>query len=268
MTDVNAGRQYGVGARRAILFALNASGSPAATDTSPYSGVQIVGIKGFEPTQPDARKITHTGDDSPLQVDFLPPTEAMSGSMDVAEEDQAVLEILTGNKSVTLGEAKVQGLSTSNQGFESQVGLLIFQQSLSSAGARNWRWFLFPKAIVYPHEGGFNDNPAVHKFQVAPAVVSSHLWETAFAAATEGFTRAQGIIGHSHYMPSVVSWLASTSTVTFALPALEPAATITKMVVWVEGVMSTSWTCATTQIVTGTAPGNNKRVICFYEHSA
>jgi hypothetical protein len=267
MTDLVSGRQYGVGARRAIVYALNLSGTPAATDTTPYSGVQVVGAKAVELTIPDARKITHVGDDNPLQVDFLPPTEAISGTMDVAEEDQAVYALLTGTKSLTLGESKVIGIATSMAGFEPQLGMLIFQQSLSAAGVRNWRWFLMPKTIVYPHPSGMNDNPAVHKFQIAPAVVTAHLWGTAFAAATEGYTRAQGLIGQSRYMPSVVAWLASTADTAFALPALEPAADTAKMLVWVDGVGDTGWTKATTQISTATAPGNTKRVVCFYEHS-
>jgi hypothetical protein len=268
MTDVVSGRQFGVGTRRAILYALNASGSPAATDITPYTGVQVVGAKTLDITIPDARKITHVGDDAPLQVDFLPPTEAISGSMDIAEEDQAVYALLTGTNSLTIGESKVIGIATSKQGFESQVGLLVFQQSLSALGVRNWRWMLFPKAVIYPHPSGFNDNAAVHKYQIAPAVVAQHLWETVFSAATtgEGYTRAQGLIGQSRYMPSVVAWLATTGGTQFAFPALEPAADVLKAAVFVNGVADTAWTISTTQIATTGAPGNGKRVVCFYEH--
>ena len=265
MTDLVTGQQYGVGTRRAILYELNATGSPAATSVTPYSGVNIVGAKALTLTIPDARMITHVGNDSALQVDFLPPTTAVSGSMDIADEDQAVYSILTGNKSVTLGESLVQGIASSNQGYETQVALLVFQQSLSNTGARNWRWVLCPKTLIYPHPGGFDDNPAVHKFQLAPSVVTAHLWETAFAAATEGFTRAQALLGQSHYMPSIVAWLSTTSNTAFALPALEPAVSVTKMVVWVDGVLTTMATMGTTQIAT-TALGNNHRVVCFYEH--
>jgi len=269
MTDVVSGRQYGVGTRRAVVYALNVTGSPAATDTSPYSGVQVVGAKALDITIPDARKITHVGDDAPLQVDFLPPTEAISGSMDIAEEDMAVYALLTGTNVITIGESRAIGVATSKQGFETQVGLLVFQQSLSALGVRNWRWMLFPKTIIYPHPSGFNDNPAVHKFQIAPAVVAAHLWEAAFSAATtgEGYTRSQGLIGQSRYMPSVVAWVPGATTVTFALPTLEPIADILKAAVFVNGVADTSWTMGTAAITTGTAPGTGKRVVCFYEHN-
>lgn len=269
MTDVVSGRQYGVGTRRAIFYALNATGSPAATNTTPYSGVQLVGAKALDITIPDARKITHTGDDSPLQVDFLPPTEAVSGTMDVAEEDMAVYALLTGTNAITIGESKAIGIATSKQGFETQVGLLVFQQSLSAVGIRNWRWMLFPKAIIYPHPSGFNDNPAVHKFQIAPAVVAAHLWETVFSAATtgEGYIRSQGLIGQSRYMPSVVAWVPGATDTAFLLPTSEPIVDIAKAAVYVNGVADTAWTITNTQIATTSAPGTGKRVVCFYEHN-
>jgi hypothetical protein len=97
--------------------------------------------------------------------------------------------------------------------------------------------------------------------------VTTHLWETAFSETTEGFTEAQGLIGQSRYMPSVVSWLAATATTEFAFPAAEPCADTAKLLVFVNGVSDTSWTAATDKVSTSTAPGNNKRVVCFYEHS-
>lgn len=266
MTTVT-GKQYAVGARRAIIFELNSSGSPNVTNTTPYSGIQMVGAKSIELTIPEAQKKTHVGDDRALQVDYLPATEGISGKLTVSQDDQAIYAILTSTNRVTVGEATLVGLNTSKQGSEPQVGLLTFQQSLDASGTRNWRWFLMPKVTLYPHPAGMNENVAVHEYTISPAVVTAHLWETAFNASTEGFTEAQGLIGQSRYMPSVVAWLAATATTEFALPAAEPGADTAKMSVWVDGAADTAWTKATTQISTSTAPGNNKRVVCFYEHS-
>lgn len=266
MTAVS-GKQYGVGARRAIIFELNSSGSPNVTNTTPYSGVQMVGAKSIELTIPEAQKKTHVGDDRALQIDYLPATEGISGKLIVSQEDQAVYAILTSTSRITVGEATMVGLNTSEQGNEPQVGLLTFQQSLDATGTRNWRWFLFPKVTMYPHPSSMGENVNTHEYTISPAVVTAHLWETAFAAGTEGFTEAQGLIGQSRYMPSVVSWLAATATTQFALPSAEACADTAKMAVWVDGVADTAWTKATTQISTATAPGNNKRVVCFYEHS-
>jgi hypothetical protein len=265
MSEVS-GKQVPVGLRHATIFELNASGSPAATGTAAYEGSTIVGAQAFDLNIPDARKITHIGDDGPLQVDYLPPTEAVSGELRAARSDFDVYAILSGTKVVTVGESKMVGIGTSEQGNEPQVGLLMYQQALDEAGERTWRWFLVPKATIYPHPNGMNEAAAVNRFLVSPAVVTKHLWETAFAAGTEGFTRSQILEGHSKYKPKLVGYLASTGSTEFEFPADFPAADVAKMAVWVDGVAQTvGITKATDKVTFQTAPGNNKRVIVFYE---
>lgn len=263
-----SGKQYGVGMRYATLFVLNSNGSPAATGTTPYSGVQIVGAKVFDLTIPDPRKISHTGDDRVLQVDYLPPTDAISGELTAAQDDAAVYAALSGTAVATVGESTVVGLGTSQQGSEPQVGLLMYQQSLDETGTRNYRWYLLPKATLYSHPQGMNENPSEQKFTISPAVVTKHLWETAFSVATDGFTESQALKGQSRYKPSIISWLASTATTSFSLPTAVPAADTAKMTVWVNGVAQTSGvTKATDSVQFSTAPGNAARVVCFYEHA-
>lgn len=264
----STGKQYSVGARYACIYALNTSGSPAATDTSAYGGVQVTGLKTFNLNISDPRKFTHVGDDNPIQVDYLPPTEAASAEMTVAQDNDEVYALITSTKSVTVGESKVVGVGTSKQGSESQVALLVYQQSLDENGARNYRWFLIPKATLYPKVGGMGDNVTEHSYTISPAVVTKYPWEKAFAENTEGFIRTQILKGQSVYKPRMVSWLASTADTTFTLETAYPAAATGKMVVWVDGTEQTSdITKATNEIQFTTAPGNTKRVVCFYEHA-
>jgi len=262
-----SGKQYGVGARKAVIFALNASGTPAATDTSPYTGVQMVGVKTVDITIPDPQKKTHLGDDRALQIDYLPATEGISGTLTLAQDDHVAYALLTSTNRITVGESTAVGINTSEQGNEPQVGLLTFQQSLDANGVRNWRWFLMPKVILYPKPSGMSENVAVHTYTISPAVVTAHLWGTTFTSTAEGFTEAQGLIGMSRYMPSVCAWLATTSATTFAFPSGVPAAATTNISVFVDGVADTAWTPTTTNITTSTAPGNTKRVVVFYEHN-
>lgn len=265
------GKNFAVGARRVIFFALNANGSPAATDTTPYNGVQMVGVQDVNLTIPAPQKITHLGDDRPLAIDYLPAKDAVSGDMTLSEEDQAVYAVMTATNEITVGETSMVGLKTSQQGLEPQVGLLTIQQALDNNGVRNWRWFLMPKAILYPAPGSQNDKGAIHKWTISPAIVTAHLWETAFNASTEGFVSAQGLIGQSAYIPNLAAWLAATATTTFPMPTAEPAINTTKMVVTINGAVPGTAvgtvTKATTQIVFQTAPGNLARVVCFYEHA-
>lgn len=260
-----SGKLLPVGMRHATIFELNTSGSPAATNTTAYEGLTMVGARSFDLTIPDARKITHVGDDRPLAVDFLPPTEAVSGELRAARNDYDVYAMLTGTEVLTVGEAKAIGIGTSAQGFEPQVGLLLYQQALDDAGARHWRSFLIPKATIYPHPNGMNDNPSENRFIISPAVVTSHLWEKAFASTTDGFSDAQVLEFMTKYKPKIVAFLAATASTTFTLPSSYPAADTAKVAIWVDGVAATGWTVATNQVATGTAPGNNKRVVVFYE---
>jgi hypothetical protein len=259
------GKQYGVGMRRSVIYALNTSGTPNATDTNPYSGVQVVGAKSFTLTIPEVRKITHTGDDRALAVDYLPPTEAASGELTVAQDNLAVLAVLSATNVLTIGESKAVGLATSQQGSEPQVGLLMYQQSLDSAGARNYRWFLLPKATLYARPGGMNENAGEHMYTIAPAVVTAHLWGMAFSATTEGFVEAQILSGESTYKPNIIAWKATTSQTTFAFPADQVAADTAKVVLWANGAVTTASTIAT-NLISITAPGNNVRVVAFYEY--
>lgn len=265
MTAVS-GKGVGVGLRRAFVFALNASGSPAATDTTAYEGVRIVGGQAYDLTIPDPRKITHPGDDRPIQVDYLPALDAVSGELRAARMDEDVYALLSGTNVLTVGESKFVGIGSDQQGSEPQVGLLCYQQFLDENGSRTWRSFLVPKATIYPHPNGLNESPSTNRFIVSPAVVQKHIWETAFASGTEGYEETQVLMGIHKYKPKLVAFLASTGTTTFTLPTSSPCADTAKMSVWVDGTEQTSGiTKATNQVEFTTAPGNNKRVVVFYE---
>jgi hypothetical protein len=266
--SATSGKMFSVGSRFACIYALNANGSPAATDPSAYGGIQLVGSKAFTLTIPDPRKITHVGDDRPLQIDFLPPTEAITGELTVAQENQTAYALLSGTNQVTLGESTAVGIGTSKQGFEPQVGLLLYQQALNDAGVRNWRYALIPRALLYAHPAGFSDAAAEHKFSISPAIVTAHLWETAFGLTTEGFVSAQGIIGQATFKPALVAWLSTTSGTQFSFPSDRLLADTNKISLYVNGVAQTSgFTAATSQITFSTAPGSNKRIVAFYEAS-
>ena len=167
------GRQYGVGALKCKIFELNSNGSPAATSETVYSGAQMYGFKSLDLTIPDARTITHVGDDGPIQVDTLPPTEGMAGSAVFAEENQSNIAIVSNMNTFTVAGAQMYGLGTDQQGFEAQVCMMVYQKTLDSAGARNYRTMFLPKCTLQYKGAPFNENAAEHTFQVTPAYVTA-----------------------------------------------------------------------------------------------
>ena len=82
-----SGKQLAVGMRRAVIFALDANGYPAAIGVTAYEGIEVVGPKAFTLTVPDARRIVHTGNDRVLALDYLPPTEPYSVVLRVPSND-------------------------------------------------------------------------------------------------------------------------------------------------------------------------------------
>jgi hypothetical protein len=261
----------GVGLRWVNLFLLNSSGSPAATTTTVYEGLQIEGAKALTLNAPASRQITHIGDDGVIAVDKLPPTDASSGTLTTAKQDNAVEALMTGNKEVTIAEAKAILQVTDKQGYEPQVGLLAYRQSLDTKkgsatyGKRVWDWYMIPKAFLVPKSDSFNDTPEEKSYDLFPQVSGQYLWETAFTAVTEGAVQGQFVRGVSEYPPCVVAFYGTVTAATFAVA--RPAISTAKISVWVNGVLTTTGiTLATTGVTfTSGTPGATDRTVVFYE---
>lgn len=270
-----SGKEYGVGARYATMFELGSDGYfiPATSDPQDaYEGVQLVGAQTFNVNLPDYRRISHQGDDRVLQVDFLPPTEQATAELNVAEEDLSNLAIMTSVIVRTIGEAKMIGLATDQQGNEPDVGLLLFQQAVDESGSRRWRSYLIPKARLSPRPSGFNENPATHNIQVAMSISSAHIWGTAFSAVDDGFTESQLLIVHTQYKPKLVGFEGDGTTTVFSFPAAFQAQATTKIHgVWVNGVVqviTTDYTATTAAITfeAGSIPASGENIVVFYEY--
>lgn len=263
------GRQYGVGALQCKIFALNASGSPAATSPTVYAGTRMYGFKSLDLTIPDARRITHVGDDGPIQVDSLPPTEGMSGNAIFAEENSTNIALVSNMNTFTVGAAKMYGLGTDMQGFETQVCMLVYQKTLDNTGARNYRTMILPKVILQYKGSPFNENAAEHTFNVTPSYVTSGPWEKTFATGDEGFTRAQAIVFQSLKPLGLAAWLSDDYDTVFSFPTTEQAndAVTPAIAVFVDGVLQTTEIAsyAADSVTFTVAPVDDKRIVSLYE---
>jgi hypothetical protein len=262
-----SGKMLAVGLRHAQIFALDSSGYPAATDTTLYSGLEIVGPKVFNVTLPETRKITHPGNDRVLNVDQLPSLDGASAELTAARNDYDVYALLTGTKEYTIGEAKIIGLATSKQGSEPQMGMLLYQQALDGvSGARVWRSFLIPKGLVFPKPGGMNENNTEHVFTVQPQVVSKHVWGKAFAIADEGYTTAQVQEMMTEYKPKLAAFQGDGTEDEFLFDVAYPAVSVAKITVWVDGVIqSAGITPAVTGVTFTAAPADGAMIVVLYE---
>jgi len=261
-------RQYGVGALRCKIFELNSNGSPAATSPTVYSGLRMYGFKSLDLTIPDARRITHVGDDGPIQVDTLPPTEGMSGNAIFAEENQTNIALVSNMNSFQVGAAKMYGLGTDMQGFEAQVLMLVYQKTLDSNGTRNYRTMILPKCTLQYKGAPFNENAAEHTFNVTPAYVTSGGWEKAFTAADEGFTKAQAVVFQSLKPMNLASWLSDDYDTVFSFPTTEQANDYSTpaIAVFHNGTLQSSGiTYAADALTYAVAPADSVRITALYE---
>lgn len=265
------GKQFGVGMRRAVVFALNTSGLPSASGTTAYEGLEVVGPRAWNLNNPEPRKITHVGNDRPLAIDYLPPNEAMSAELRVAAGDLPLQAVLTNVNTFTIADATLMQWNTEQQGSEPDVGLLLFQQSLDTATkARRYRFHVIPSGRVYPQPANMDENAAEHTYMVAPNPTTTHLWGTTMAVATEGGSEAAAIEGMTTGRPNIVAFLGDASTVAFLFPTAKQAINTTSIAVWVDGVLQTGggtdYTGATSGITFVAAPANNALIVAFYEY--
>lgn len=266
-----SGKQLAVGIRRAVIFELDTNGYPAATGTTAYEGIEVTGPKAFSLTVPEARKISHVGNDRVLALDYLPPTEGVSGELRVASNDMVAKAAVANVNTFAIAEATLMPWATDQQGFEVDTGLLLFQQSLDTTSKlRRWKFYLVPKARVLPAPASMDENAAEDRYSIAPNPSSSHIWGTALATGTEGATEMAMAEGMSEGKPNIVAFKGNNSAVAFLLPTAKPATATTKMKVWENGVAKTVGgglaSLTTTTITFSSAPATGAMVVCFYEY--
>jgi hypothetical protein len=259
---------FPVGTRSAVVFGLNAAGLPDATSpTTPYEGIAWTGPKAFSLTVPEPNKKVHVGADRPLAVDFLPPTDAVSGELRVSDNRYDIHALLTGTLVGTLGEAAEIVHGSSKQGFEPQVGLVLTQQALDAATQqRRWRTIVLPKAIAIPQPVGMADSPQDVVYKLAPQVANARLWGGTLVLATDGCETAQVFEYMTEGVMKVVAWKGNGSAVTFSFPAGAQAKSVAKIATFKNGVaVSSGLTLATSGVTFATAPASGDLVVVVYE---
>ena len=257
----------GVGARKMYVFALDANGDIESTTTTAYEGLEIVGIKTLNLTDPEPRTIYHTGDDVVLEVDRLPATESITGTFVISGVDDELDALATPVNSVTEGEVRFMLVGTEQRGNEEQVGVIVFRQSLDASGNRCWESRIFPKCLITPIANGMDENPEEHTYSITPQFSDKHLWETDFSTTTEGAEKAQVVRMVTRYKPKIVKFNGNNTTTEFTFPTSFPAVDTTHIDVFVDGTIDATVTKATTSVQFTTAPTTNANIVVRYEYS-
>jgi hypothetical protein len=244
----------------------------AVSGSIPYYGILHSGAKVLTINDPQPRIIPHIGDDGVFNLQVLPALEVANGELRV-DKTNDVVDAIAGNiKAFTVGEANIQGVVTSQRGFENQVAAIAYSfaqdadPDSANFGVSLWDFRIFPKATVFQRDNGYGQEANERMYSFTPAFVTSHLWGTQFTLAVEGFIRGQILRGVCQYKPTFVTYLGDGSTKAFPFDSAKPARDAAKVVVWVNGVLQSSGILATVNGVGfNTAPTANAVIAVFYE---
>lgn len=263
-----SGKQLPVGVRHIRVFELD-EGLPKATNhTTPYTGVQLRGAKTYGFNAQEPRKISHTGDDAVLQIDFLPALQAGDAEIGLSVVDYPGVALLSGVKNFMVGEASAIAVASSKMGFEPLRGLLVYQQSKDlDSGLRRWRVALIPSAQFVFMPPAMGENPVDARYRVAPSISSNHIWGEALTDLVEGAVFSQGIELMTEGLPEIGSFVGNGSATEFTFA--HEAISTDKIVIWVNGVKITSGIVKTTTTVTFDYPLElGDRLIYWLEYEA
>ena len=234
-----------------------------------YEGWQIKGSVAFEVTFPDPRKITGLGEDSVTAVAYLPPNESVSAKLNVEADDPTVTASITGDGVRTLGDSTLMVAASSNQGFEPNGGLILSQACRGlTTGGQFWRNYIIPSAMLVKQEGGMTADKSMTTYNIAPNVVSAHLWGETITEAEENAVSTQLVKVWSNHPLRLTSFMGNGTATIFPFPANSPSASTyeTSTVVFVDGVKQTAgYTVSATAVTFTIAPAKYKRIDVYRE---
>ena len=262
-----SGKQYGAGFRHVRVYELDANGYIKASGTTYYEGMQCVGARAFEFTIPDIRRIAHTGDDRLLAQTFLPRIEASNAVIRLARSDMDVFAIVTGTLERTLGEMKMIGYGTSQQGEEPNIGILMYQLTQDAvAKVSRYMSYMFPSARGVINPASLNENANEYTFNIVPNIVTSHLWGEAFALVEDGFVSAEMVEGQTVSVPLLVAFKGDGIVTKFLYNVAHPAVSAAKShVCTVNGVVDATPTLETDGVTPTVMPSDGDIVAVMYE---
>lgn len=236
----------GVGARRGIVFVLDASTGlpiPSAASPIPYSGIPISGIKDYTFTGAEPQAINHYGDDRPFMADYLPSTELPSLAITTGKDNQTLDAALSGVTERSYGSSlKMLPAETNKKGQEPLVALFFQRQALDATEGSatfgqlrqyNSRSVNSSKTIVATTGGAQTTVDQTYNSTANPTTRT--FWGESFSSGTWGCTEAAVVRGNSNYAGVWNFWRGTQSIGAFTLTHSPVAADATAITVWING---------------------------------
>lgn len=230
----------GYGTRKGVVYELDSTyGLINPPDTTPYTGIEIYGIRGLNLAQTNVRRISHFDGDKIGLVQIFPTLDVPSGTITVDGADLNLQSILGNVKKSTISGIELAPMMTDQQGSEPAIGLLVYQAAKKNTGVQGWHVQFMPSTQAVPQPGTFGDNNYETVYQLAPSSSLKHLWGYGFTALTDGALTAGLVDGFAPYKPRVTAFRADNVEDEFVFDTdLQPTDALYKVYQAVLGVVS------------------------------
>lgn len=239
----------GLGARYGVAYVLDSSTGlplPSAPSVSPYTGIQIEGIKEYTLTGVEPQVFNHYGDDRVFATDQLSPTETPSLTVTTGKDNQTLDAALSGSTEVSRGgDVRFLAAETNKKGQEPQVALWFFRQALDagkgSATLGSLRQYnargVNSSRVTYQPTGGAQTNvDQTYNATVTPT--SRTFWGETFTNGTWGVTEA-AIVRSQLNAPGIWNFWRGTATIgSFSLSHAPIAGDSGALKVWIDGSLT------------------------------
>lgn len=207
----------GFGTRKGIVYELDQYGLPKGTfvddvygvpqeTTDPNTGLEIYGIRSFELTYPEPRRIPHFNGDRVELVQQFPSLDAAAGTIVVDGNDLNLASVLGNVLKSNVSGMELMPFLSDQQGNEPNVGLLVYQAAKRTTGVQGWHFQFIQSTSMIPRPGPYGDSNYETRYALAPNAVTAHLWGFALSIATDGAESAGVIDGFAPYKPRITSW--------------------------------------------------------------
>jgi hypothetical protein len=266
----------GFGTRKGIVYELDQYGLPLGTyeldmydvlqpTTAPYTGLEIYGIRNFELTIPEPRRIPHFNGDRVELVQQFPSLDAPAGTIVVDGSDLNLESVLANVKKRTISGMEIMVTQSDQQGNEPAVGLLVYQAAKKTTGVNGWHFKFIQSTTMIPRDGPFGDNNYETRYALAPNAVSSLPWGETLDIDVDGAESAGIVKGFSLRPPRVTTWIGDNAETEFLFDDdQQPPDNTYKVFRAIAGVVTevtSGVTKSTTGLVFAVAPASGVKIL-------
>ena len=260
-------------------FIGNSATAPAAGSQDGAPAAQLDGVKNAPHTVVEPESVTVTGDNSVLGQFQFEPAELASFVLEVGTRDLTFEALCQGTAVHDAGDLSIGVVQPGGVSYQDMC-LLVEAEAKSRAsgttGVAAFETLLIPNCTIVPlMRDGYQERAAgTYRYRVTVNAVDSYPWGLALNDTNNGTTEGSGFIITSENRLHMMAFTGDGSETTFNLDYTPAEESGDKVLVYVDGVLSTYTTAYTVSasaktmtFETGSIPASGAKIVVLYEYS-